>query len=71
MPRTEPSPELGYVPEGGSTRRCQSCGRDGSVAWLCCAIAQLHAEEKWMIWQALREDEALQAFRAMRKKAIT
>ena len=67
----KPRAEDGYVPEGGSTRRCQACGKDVSVPWLLCGISQLHAEEKFMIWQELRRDEALQAFRAMRKRHIT
>ena len=71
MAKFEPRSELGYVPEGGSTKRCEACGRDVSVTWVCCAISQMHAEEKFMIWQELRRDEGLQAFRAMRKKLIS
>ena len=71
MLKPKPDPELGFVPPGGSTRRCEACGKDVSVTWVVCALAQMHPEEKFMIWQELRRDEALQAFRAMRKKAIT
>ena len=71
MARTKPRPELGYVPTGGSTSRCETCGKDISVTWVMCALAQMHPEERWMIWMALRKDEALQAFRAMRKRQIT
>ena len=67
----KPRPEDGFVPLGGSTSRCQDCGRDVSVSWVCCAISQMHPEEKFMIWMYLRKDEALQAFRAMRKKRIS
>jgi hypothetical protein len=71
MRKIDPRPELGFVPVGGSTRRCEACGRDISVTWVCCAISQMHAEEKWMIWRELRRDKALQAFRATRKKLIS
>jgi hypothetical protein len=71
MAKFDPRLELGFVPEGGSTKRCETCGRDVSVAWVICALSQMHPEEKWMIWMALRADESLQAFRAARKKMIT
>ena len=66
-----PFPELGYVPQGESTKRCQTCGKDTSVEWLICAISQLFVEERYMLWRFLRQDEKLKAFRALKRKRIT
>lgn len=52
MRKFDPSLELGFVPEGGSTKRCEDCGKDTSVSWVLCAISQMHAEEKWMLYRA-------------------
>ena len=74
MPRPRPpSPEHGYVPRGEWTRRCKRCGQDISVEWIICALSQMHPEEKWFVWQFLRKDQPLVAFRELKKrrKSIT
>lgn len=71
MRKFEPRAELGFVPPGGSTKRCEDCGKDISLAWLSCAVARLHPEERWMLYRDLRADPAVREFRAARRKFIT
>jgi hypothetical protein len=66
--REPPAPELGFVPPGGASNRCERCGKDISVEWIVCALSQMHPEEKWFIWQFLRNDQRLRAFRELKKQ---
>ena len=45
-----------------------TCGKDTSVEWCLCVLSQMHAEEKWFVWQFLRRDLALREFREMKKR---
>jgi hypothetical protein len=58
----------GFVPPGVVRGRCEQCGKDTSVEWVICCLSQMYAEEKYFVWQFLREDRALREFRELKKQ---
>ena len=68
MRRRQFPAELGFVPPGGDSDRCAQCGKTISVAWVICALSQMHAEEMFFVWNFLRSDRRLRAFREMKKQ---
>jgi hypothetical protein len=61
----------GSIPPGLIRGRCVTCGKDTSVEFVICCLAQMYAEEKWFVWQYLRKNQALRGFRELKKQAKT
>lgn len=57
-----------FIPPDDIRNRCRSCGKDTSVQWVICALAQMYAEEKYHVYQFLRNDQVLFDYREMKRK---